>query len=78
MLKVVLVCVLATAVLCRPQDEGSLDDLIDSLFTKSPLDPPAVVVTPATPSTGGQVITLSPPVDHQQSQVSLIGNPVFG
>lgn len=73
MLKTVLFGVLlaTSCVMAKPQatQEGSLDDLIDSLFTKSPNEGGgAVVVTPATPSTGGQGITLSPrPTDTQVS-----------
>lgn len=65
------VLLISSSAFGRPQqDEGSLDDLISSLFTKSPNDGGAVVVTPATPSTGGQGITLSPPTTNTQSQVS--------
>lgn len=72
MLKLTIFLVLTVAcALARPQqDEGSLDDLIDSLFTKSPLENGggAIVVTPATP--GGQVIAPTSPTSPQ-SQVGV-------
>lgn len=66
---VILGLVLAAAcVLARPQADVSLGGLLDELFPKVPNDSGggAVLVTPATPSTGGQVIS---PTTNTQPEV---------
>lgn len=51
LLKILCVCLLSQVVFCKPQD-GSLDDLINDLFTKSPDEaiPTAAPPPPPTPA----------------------------
>lgn len=46
LLKILCVCLLSQVVFSKPQQDGSLDDLINGIFTKSPDE---AIVTPAPP-----------------------------